>query len=114
MIDRIVSRVGRRIDESSPMVDARLKDGSRVNAIIPPLVIDLENAHGERFTRRDFSGRVTLVNFWASWCPHCNQILPELKEIYKKYHKSFPQQHLMDWSQPIHILPNNNLGLHQL
>jgi pilus assembly protein CpaF len=37
IIDRIVSRVGRRIDESSPMVDARLKDGSRVNAIIPPL-----------------------------------------------------------------------------
>jgi pilus assembly protein CpaF len=39
-IDRIVSAVGRRVDESSPMVDARLKDGSRVNAIIPPLAID--------------------------------------------------------------------------
>jgi pilus assembly protein CpaF len=39
-IDRIVSRVGRRIDESSPMVDARLPDGSRVNAIIPPLALD--------------------------------------------------------------------------
>src|SRR6059036_3684645 len=40
IIDRIVSRVGRRVDESSPMVDARLADGSRVNAIIPPLAID--------------------------------------------------------------------------
>jgi pilus assembly protein CpaF len=40
VIDRIVSRVGRRIDESSPMVDARLPDGSRVNAIIPPLAVD--------------------------------------------------------------------------
>ena len=40
IIDRIISRVGRRIDESSPMVDARLPDGSRVNAIIPPLAID--------------------------------------------------------------------------
>src|SRR5471030_559678 len=40
IIDKIVSRVGRRIDESSPMVDARLPDGSRVNAIIPPLAID--------------------------------------------------------------------------
>jgi pilus assembly protein CpaF len=40
IIDKIVSRVGRRIDESSPMVDARLADGSRVNAIIPPLAID--------------------------------------------------------------------------
>ncbi|HEX6533496.1 MAG TPA: CpaF family protein [Gemmatimonadaceae bacterium] len=40
VIDRIVTRVGRRIDESSPMVDARLPDGSRVNAIIPPLALD--------------------------------------------------------------------------
>lgn len=40
IIDRIVSKVGRRIDESNPMVDARLEDGSRVNAIIPPLAID--------------------------------------------------------------------------
>src|SRR6516225_959378 len=40
IIDRIVSAVGRRIDESSPMVDARLKDGSRVNAVIPPLALD--------------------------------------------------------------------------
>ncbi|MFL6662354.1 MAG: CpaF family protein [Rhizobacter sp.] len=40
IIDKIVSRVGRRVDESSPMVDARLQDGSRVNAIIPPLALD--------------------------------------------------------------------------
>jgi pilus assembly protein CpaF len=40
IIDRIVSRVGRRVDESSPMVDARLRDGSRVNVIIPPLALD--------------------------------------------------------------------------
>src|ERR1700726_1422588 len=40
IIERIVSRVGRRVDESSPMVDARLPDGSRVNAIIPPLALD--------------------------------------------------------------------------
>src|SRR6185503_10752107 len=40
IINRIVSRVGRRVDDSSPMVDARLPDGSRVNAIVPPLAID--------------------------------------------------------------------------
>src|SRR3989454_1071512 len=40
VIDRVVSAVGRRVDESSPMVDARLPDGSRVNAIIPPLALD--------------------------------------------------------------------------
>jgi pilus assembly protein CpaF len=48
-IDRIVSAVGRRIDESSPMVDARLKDGSRVNAIIPPLAIDGPSVSIRRF-----------------------------------------------------------------
>ena len=45
IIDRIVSQVGRRIDESSPMVDARLPDGSRVNAIIPPLALRGPVAH---------------------------------------------------------------------
>ena len=40
VIERIVAQVGRRIDESSPMVDARLADGSRVNAVIPPLAVD--------------------------------------------------------------------------
>jgi len=48
-IDRIVSAVGRRIDESSPMVDARLSDGSRVNAIIPPLAIDGPSVSIRRF-----------------------------------------------------------------
>lgn len=49
IIDRIVSRIGRRIDESSPMVDARLHDGSRVNAIIPPLAIDGPQVSIRRF-----------------------------------------------------------------
>lgn len=48
-IDRIVSAVGRRIDESSPMVDARLQDGSRVNAIIPPLALDGPSVSIRRF-----------------------------------------------------------------
>ncbi|MDP3978193.1 MAG: CpaF family protein [Pseudomonas sp.] len=49
IIDRIVSNLGRRIDESSPLVDARLKDGSRVNAIIPPLAIDGPSVSIRRF-----------------------------------------------------------------
>lgn len=49
-IDKIVSRIGRRVDESSPMVDARLPDGSRVNAVVPPLAID-----GSSLTIRKFS-----------------------------------------------------------
>jgi pilus assembly protein CpaF len=49
IIDRIVSRVGRRIDESVPMVDARLPDGSRVNAIIPPLALDGPSLSIRRF-----------------------------------------------------------------
>jgi len=50
IIDRIVSKIGRRIDESSPMVDARLADGSRVNAIIPPLAIDGASISIRRFS----------------------------------------------------------------
>ncbi len=51
IIDKIVSAVGRRIDESSPMVDARLADGSRVNAIIPPLALDGSVLSIRRFSR---------------------------------------------------------------
>jgi pilus assembly protein CpaF len=51
IIDKIVSQVGRRIDESSPMVDARLSDGSRVNAIIPPLAVDGPLLSIRRFSR---------------------------------------------------------------
>ena len=49
IIERIVSRVGRRIDESNPMVDARLEDGSRVNAIVPPLALDGPSLSIRRF-----------------------------------------------------------------
>jgi len=62
IIDKIVSRVGRRIDESSPMVDARLPDGSRVNAIIPPLAIDGPVLSIRRFSA-DPLGMAELVNF---------------------------------------------------
>jgi pilus assembly protein CpaF len=51
IIERIVSRIGRRIDESSPMVDARLPDGSRVNAIIPPLAIDGPSLSIRKFSK---------------------------------------------------------------
>jgi pilus assembly protein CpaF len=60
IIERIVSAVGRRIDESSPMVDARLKDGSRVNAIIPPLALDGSCLSIRRF-RTDRLGAADLV-----------------------------------------------------
>ncbi len=60
IIERIVSSVGRRIDESSPMVDARLQDGSRVNAIIPPLALDGPVLSIRRF-RTDRLGATDLV-----------------------------------------------------
>jgi pilus assembly protein CpaF len=60
IIERIVSSVGRRIDESSPMVDARLQDGSRVNAIIPPLALDGPAMSIRRF-RTDRLGAQDLV-----------------------------------------------------
>jgi pilus assembly protein CpaF len=61
VIDRIVSRVGRRVDESSPMVDARLPDGSRVNAIIPPLALD-----GPVLSIRRFGADLTMDDLIAN------------------------------------------------
>jgi pilus assembly protein CpaF len=66
IIERIVSSVGRRIDESSPMVDARLADGSRVNAVIPPLALDgpvlsIRRFRTDRLGAQDLVGRLTLT-----------------------------------------------------
>ena len=66
IIERIVSSVGRRIDESSPMVDARLPDGSRVNAIIPPLALDgaalsIRRFRTDRLGAEDLVGRESLT-----------------------------------------------------
>ncbi len=67
IIERIVSRVGRRVDESSPMVDARLPDGSRVNAIIPPLALDgpcmsIRRFGRERLTAQDLVSNQSLTD----------------------------------------------------
>jgi len=66
IIERIVSTVGRRIDESSPMVDARLQDGSRVNAVIPPLALDgpalsIRRFRTDRLGAQDLVARETLT-----------------------------------------------------
>jgi pilus assembly protein CpaF len=76
IIEKIVSRVGRRVDESSPMVDARLPDGSRVNAIIPPLAID-----GPMLSIRRFAVQpLTVANLLAfkSVTPPMVQVLEAL------------------------------------
>src|SRR5437764_9702033 len=74
IIDKIVSRVGRRVDEASPMVDARLPDGSRVNAVIPPLAL-----RGPTLTIRKFSrDPYTMDNLieLGSITPQAAQFLP--------------------------------------
>src|SRR6187397_1920414 len=68
VIDRIVSAVGRRIDDSSPMVDARLPDGSRVNAIIPPLAVDGPLLSIRRFPKERLKGE-DLVAYRAMTRP---------------------------------------------
>lgn len=68
IIDKIVSRVGRRIDESSPMVDARLPDGSRVNAIIPPIALDGPMVSIRRFAVIPLK-MADLVNGYKSLTP---------------------------------------------
>jgi pilus assembly protein CpaF len=72
IIDRIVSRVGRRVDESSPMVDARLPDGSRVNAIIPPLALD-----GPSMSIRRFGGGPVASNQLVT----LKSVSPEMMEV---------------------------------
>lgn len=72
IIDRIVSKIGRRIDESSPMVDARLQDGSRVNAIIPPLAIDgpslsIRRFSADKMTLDDLVVRNALTDYMAEF-----------------------------------------------
>jgi pilus assembly protein CpaF len=72
IIDRIVSAVGRRVDESSPMVDARLADGSRVNAIIPPLAVDGPCLSIRRFGRDPLTADDLLQN---------NSLTPSMLEL---------------------------------
>ena len=62
---RIVSRIGRRVDESAPLVDARLEDGSRVNIIIPPLAID-----GPSISIRKFSKKSITLDMMAAAGQH--------------------------------------------
>ena len=62
VIERIVAPIGRRIDEKSPMVDARLKDGSRVNAVIPPLALD-----GPSLTIRKFKKDKRILPFYMDF-----------------------------------------------
>jgi pilus assembly protein CpaF len=76
VIDRIVSSVGRRVDESSPMVDARLQDGSRVNAIIPPLAVDgpllsIRRFPAERLKAEDLVGLKALTKPMLDFLSHC-------------------------------------------
>jgi pilus assembly protein CpaF len=76
VIDRIVSGVGRRVDDSSPMVDARLKDGSRVNAIIPPLAVDgpllsIRRFPAERLKASDLVGLRALTQPMLDFLSHC-------------------------------------------
>jgi pilus assembly protein CpaF len=78
VIEKIVSRVGRRIDESSPMVDARLPDGSRVNAIIPPLALDGPMLSIRRFSVKPLTVN-DLVNF-RSLTPPISQLLDSLSK----------------------------------
>ncbi|MGF6778566.1 CpaF family protein [Paraburkholderia sp. GAS334] len=76
VIERIVSRVGRRIDESTPMVDARLPDGSRVNAIIPPSAIDGPLVSIRRFSVNPLTVNDMLNN--QSFTPAMAQVLEAL------------------------------------
>src|SRR5258705_4873334 len=89
IIDRIVSAIGRRIDESSPMVDARLADGSRVNAIIPPLSVDGPCLSIRRFGRERLTAE-GLVND--------RSLIPPMLDLLRGFVKARPHILISCWT----------------
>ena len=90
IIQRIVGRVGRRVDETSPMVDARLADGSRVNAIIPPLALD-----GALLSIRRFGAKPLLIDDLVAK----KAITPEMVAVPLGLHQG-PDQHASSPAAP--------------
>lgn len=82
IIERIVAPIGRRIDESSPMVDARLKDGSRVNAVIPPLALKGPSITIRKFSKRKL-GASDLLRFGSA-----NQEMVEFMQVMVEHRKN--------------------------
>ena len=74
-IDKIVARVGRRVDEASPMVDARLPDGSRVNAVVPPVALD-----GSLLTIRKFAAEPLTVGDLI----HFGTMTPQVADLLRR------------------------------
>ena len=101
IIDRIVSKVGRRVDETSPMVDARLQDGSRVNAIIPPLALDGPAVSIRRFGAHPLK-LADLLKF--------NALTPEMAHTLGRMHPSSVEHH----SLRRHGLRENDAPQHAL
>jgi pilus assembly protein CpaF len=95
IIERIVSRVGRRVDESTPMVDARLPDGSRVNAIIPPVAIDGPYLSIRRFGQDPVTARDMIENK--------TMMAPMLELLSATVEGQLKNRHLL-WVQSAHHL----------
>jgi pilus assembly protein CpaF len=79
IIEKIIAPLGRRIDEASPMVDARLADGSRVNCIIPPLAVDSPTITIRKFSRDPFTTQ-DLINF-GTFTPHIASFLKAAVQV---------------------------------
>jgi len=106
IMNRVVSAVGRRVDESSPMVDARLPDGSRVNAIIPPLALDGPNLSIRRFGRVPLTAEDLLRN--KSLTPQMLELLskrPRAPECSDFRRQRFWKNYLAQRSLLLHFRP---------
>ena len=88
IIDRIVSKVGRRVDETCPMVDARMADGSRFNAIIPPLALD-----GAAVSIRRFGSNPLKLEDLLKY----QAFTPEMVMLLEGRYESSPQRRDFRW-----------------
>ncbi|MDT8323788.1 MAG: TlpA disulfide reductase family protein [Bacteroidota bacterium] len=79
--------VGARAQDGSSIAGDRVTAGDAAHPVAaPPFVVASLDEEGTYFANESFTGRIVLVDFWATWCPPCVEALPEMEQIYEEYH----------------------------
>lgn len=91
-IKKIILALEKHAVPKKPIALTRLKDNKsgidiflkKYKGSVTPLALNLKNAHGKSITKNDFKGQVTVINFWATWCPPCVEEIPSLNRLKQK------------------------------
>lgn len=91
-IKKIISALEKHTVPKKPIALTRLKNNKsgidiflkKYKGSVTPLALNLKNAHGKSITKNDFKGQVTVINFWATWCPPCVEEIPSLNRLKQK------------------------------